>query len=124
MNNNDKNKSKVVLLLIVFTLLYLLAIQPIILRGWEQTDLHRHMIKAQGNCENAELANWSKDSCERYKPLLGVLGNIFSGSIELFSMYGFIIIGILIPIALFWITKNWTSVLFLFYDNKFFLLSY
>ncbi len=120
MNNNDKNKSKAVLLLIVFTLLYLLVIQPIILSNWEKTDLHRHMIKAQGNCENAEQANWSKKSCEIYKPLLGLLGNVFSGSIELFSIFGFIIIGVLIPITLFWITKNWISILFYFTTTSFF----
>ncbi|KKN07517.1 hypothetical protein LCGC14_1066090 [marine sediment metagenome] len=120
MNNNDKNKSKAILLLIVFTLLYLLVIQPIILTHWENTDLHRHLIKAQGDCENAEQANWSKEACEIYKPLLGLLGNVFSGSVELFSTYGFIIIGILIPITLFWITKNWISILFYFTTTSFF----
>ena len=120
MKNNDKNKSKAILLLIVFTLLYLLVLQPIILSNWEKTDLHRHLVKAQGDCENAKQANWSKDSCERYKPLLGLLGNVFSGSVELFSTYGFIIIGVLIPITLFWITKNWTSILFYFTTTSFF----
>ena len=120
MNNDDKNKSKAILLLIVFTVLYLLVIQPIIISHWEKTDLHRHLIKAQGDCENAEQAGWSKEACERYKPLLGILGNVFSGSIELFSIYGFIIIGILIPATLFWITKNWISILFYFTTTSFF----
>ncbi|HDY72902.1 MAG TPA: hypothetical protein ENH90_01965 [bacterium] len=117
---NDRNKSKAIVILILFTVLFTTIISGEVTRDYEGTDFHRHMIKAQGNCDNIDSNVWNVESCKVYRPLLGFLGSPFSGSGEQFAIFGFLLIGVLIPIALFWITKHWVTVLFYFTTTNFF----
>lgn len=120
MINNNRNKSKAIVILILFTILFTTVIRGEVTRDYEGTDFHRHMIKAQDNCDNVDLNIWNTESCKVYRPLLGILGGAFSGSEVQFATFGFLLIGILIPIGLFWITKHWISILFYFTTTNFF----
>ena len=122
MNWKNKNKERAIAIIAISLIIFLTTIQPVLLKSNEGdlSSIRNHMLKAQGKCEEANEKGWSEEACESYRPLLGIITAPFSGSIITFTIIMFIIIGVITPLILFWITDKWITVLFYFTLTNYF----
>lgn len=113
------DRNSLVILLIYF-FIFVVFIFPIILSGFNGTDAHRHLVKAN-NCIGIESANWSKESCEGYAPLLSIFLFLFKSSPQRWIIGNFLIIGIFTPLTIYFLTgKKWQSIFFYFTSTSYF----
>lgn len=115
--------TKAAAIMLLAAIVFAAVIQPAILDSSADNDIVRHWFKSRGECGNASDANWTTSSCLIYKPLLGILGIPFNSSMEDFTVYAFIIIGLITPLLLLYLTKNWISVLFYFTVTNYFYIN-
>jgi len=86
-------------------------------------DYGSHLIKAREGCEGIEQndkVNWSKESCESYAPLFHFIAKPFSFHENSFFYFTMLLFGIITPMLLFLISKNWLSVVFYFTITNYF----
>ncbi len=115
--------TKAMSIMLLAAIIFVVVIQPVISGSSADNDIVRHWYKSRGDCDNASEADWSTDSCLIYSPLLGILGVPFNSSMEDFTVFAFIIIGLITPLLLLYLTKNWISVLFYFTVTNYFYIS-
>jgi len=113
---DEKNRSKALLICFIFILL--ITLQPTQLQG-KGHDYFFHLTKAQGEeyytNEYGEIKN-----TESYPPLFHWLASPFSFRENTFYFFTLCLIGIAIPMSLFFTTGRWETVAFYFTTSSIF----
>ena len=80
----------------------------------------RHFFKAKNGCIGSEIVYWDKEPCESYAPLFHWLARPFTFHENAFFYFVIILIGLITPLLLFALTKNWLSVILYFTTTTYF----
>ena len=86
-------------------------------------DYPSHLIKAKEGCGNLDQnpnIGWTTESCEMYAPLFHFIAKPFAFHENAFFYFVLFLFGIVTPMLVFFISKNWLSVIFYFTVTNYF----